>query len=73
MNIYAVAAVWMGMALAASLISIRIGVSVALIEIVVAAVLGNVLHVGQGIQQTEFTTFLASLGSVLLTFLAGTP
>lgn len=71
MNIYAVAAVWMGMALAASLISIRVGVSVALVEIVVAAVLGNLPHVGQGIQQTEFTTFLASLGSVLLTFLAG--
>lgn len=71
MNIYAVAAVWMGMALAASLISIRIGVSVALVEIVVAAILGNVPHIGQGIQQTEFTTFLASLGSVLLTFLAG--
>jgi Kef-type K+ transport system membrane component KefB len=71
MNIYAVAAVWMGMALAASLISIRIGVSVALVEIVVAAVLGNLPRVGQGIQQTEFTTFLASLGSVLLTFLAG--
>jgi Kef-type K+ transport system membrane component KefB len=70
-NVYAVAAVWMGMALAASLISIRVGVSVALIEIVVAAVLGNLPHVAQGIQQTEFTTFLASLGSVLLTFLAG--
>jgi Kef-type K+ transport system membrane component KefB len=71
MNVYAVAAVWAGMALAASLISIRVGVSVALVEIVVAAVLGNLPHLGQGIQQTEFTTFLASLGSVLLTFLAG--
>ena len=71
MNLYAVAAVWIGMALAASLISIRIGVSVALVEIVVAAVLGNLPHVSQGIQQTDFTTFLASLGSVLLTFLAG--
>jgi Kef-type K+ transport system membrane component KefB len=71
LNIYAVAAVWTGMALAASLISVRIGVSVALVEILVAAVLGNLPHIGQGIQQTEFTTFLASLGSVLLTFLAG--
>jgi len=70
-NICAVAAVWVGMALLASLISIRIGVSVALIEIVVAAVLGNVPHVSQGIQQTDYTTFLASLGSVVLTFLAG--
>jgi Kef-type K+ transport system membrane component KefB len=71
MNIYAVAAVWVGMALAASLISIRVGLSVALVEIVVGAVLGNVPRVSQGIQQTEFTSFLASLGSVLLTFLAG--
>jgi Kef-type K+ transport system membrane component KefB len=70
-NVYAVAAVWIGMALAASLISIRIGVSVALIEIVVAALLGNLPHVGQGITQTDSTTFLASLGSVVLTFLAG--
>jgi hypothetical protein len=31
-NVYAVAAVWIGMALAASLISIRIGVSVALVD-----------------------------------------
>ncbi len=71
MNLYAVAAVWIGMALAASLISIRIGVSVALIEIVVAALLGNLPHISQGITQTDFTTFLASLGSVVLTFLAG--
>ena len=53
MNIYAVAAVWMGMALVASLISIRIGISVALVEIVVAAVLGNLPHVGQGVQGSE--------------------
>lgn len=36
MNGYWVAAVWMAMALLASLISIRVGVSVALVEIVVA-------------------------------------
>jgi Kef-type K+ transport system membrane component KefB len=70
-NIYAVAAVWVAMALAASLISVRIGVSVALVEIVVAALLGNLPHVSQGIQQTDYTTFLAGLGSVVLTFLAG--
>jgi Kef-type K+ transport system membrane component KefB len=59
------------MALVASLISIRAGISVALIEIVVAAVLGNLPGLRDHIQQTEFTTFLATLGSVLLTFLAG--
>ena len=71
MNAYAIAAVWMGMAFAASLISIRIGVSVALVEIVVGALMGNLPGVQGYIQQTQFTAFLATLGSVLLTFLAG--
>src|SRR5207249_1312374 len=62
---------WMGMALAASLISIRVGVSVALVEILVGAVLGNLPGIQHQIQQTDFTAFLATLGSVLLTFLAG--
>jgi Kef-type K+ transport system membrane component KefB len=61
----------MGMAFAASLISIRIGVSVALVEIVVGALMGNLPGVQGYIQQTQFTAFLATLGSVLLTFLAG--
>jgi Kef-type K+ transport system membrane component KefB len=71
MNVYAVAAVWMALALAASVISIRVGISVALIEILVGAVAGNMPLVGEQVQQTAFTTFLATLGSVLLTFLAG--
>lgn len=71
MNVYWVAAVWMGLALAASLISIRIGVSVALVEIVVGALLANVPGHPGLVQQTEFTNFLATLGSVVLTFLAG--
>ena len=37
-NIYYIASVWLGMALLASFISIRIGVSVALVEILVGAV-----------------------------------
>ena len=71
MNDYFVAAIWIAMALAASLVSIRIGVSVALVEIVVGAGLGNIPGVREHIQQTSFTAFLATLGSVLLTFLAG--
>ncbi|HEY8954131.1 MAG TPA: cation:proton antiporter [Candidatus Dormibacteraeota bacterium] len=71
MNIYTVAAVWMALALAASLISIRAGIAVALAEILVGAVTGNVPGVSSLVQQTAFTTFLASLGSVALTFLAG--
>jgi Kef-type K+ transport system membrane component KefB len=71
LNIYFVAFVWVSMALAASVVSIRLGISVALVEILVGAILGNLPHSSHYVQQTEFTTFLASLGSVMLTFLAG--
>ena len=71
MNIYWVAFVWIAMALVASLISVRLGISVALIEILVGAVVGNLPHAGEFVHQTEFTTFLASIGSLMLTFLAG--
>lgn len=71
MNTYWVAAAWMGMALFASLVSIRVGISVALIEIVVGAVVGNIPGHAHVVQQTEFTTFLATVGSAVLTFLAG--
>src|SRR5208282_4115130 len=72
-NIWYVAAIWMGLAFAASLISIRTGVSVALIEIVVGVIAGNI-HFGSGqqiLKATEWTNFLAMLGSGVLTFLAG--
>lgn len=71
MNVYWVAAVWIGMALLASLISIRLGISVALIELVVGAVVGNIPGSDALVQQTDFTSFLATLGSGVLTFLAG--
>jgi Kef-type K+ transport system membrane component KefB len=71
MNIYWVAFVWVAMALAASLISIRLGISVALVEILVGAIVGNLPDASHYVQQTEFTTFLASIGSVMLIFLAG--
>lgn len=71
MNVYYIAAVWVGMAFVASLISIRTGISVALVEIVVGAVVGNLPHSSHYVQQAPFVVFLAALGSVLLTFLAG--
>src|ERR1035437_10517024 len=61
----------MALALAASVISIRLGIAVALAEILVGAVAGNIPGVSGLVQQTAFTTFLASLGSVTVTFLAG--
>ena len=71
MDQYTIAAVWFGLALLASIISIRAGIAVALAEILVGALAGNVPHVSTFVQQTPFTAFLASVGSVTLTFLAG--
>jgi Kef-type K+ transport system membrane component KefB len=66
-NIYLIAALWIGLALLASMISIRLGISVALLEIFMGVLAGNFL----GVQTTPWIDFLASFGSVLLTFLAG--
>jgi Kef-type K+ transport system membrane component KefB len=57
----------MALALIASIVSIRVGVSVALIEILVGVIGGNFL----GLHTTPWIDFLATFGSGLLTFLAG--
>src|SRR5437868_6986247 len=67
-NIWFVAAIWMGLALVASLISIWAGISVALIEIFVGLLAGNLFHLQAN---NEWIGFLAMLGSGVLTFLAG--
>jgi Kef-type K+ transport system membrane component KefB len=61
-------ALWLGLALIASLVSIRVAISVALIEIVVGAFAGNLI----GLELTPWVDFLAGFGAILLTFLAGT-
>jgi len=66
-NVWLVAASWIGLAMVASMVSIRIGLSVALVEIAVGVVGGNFL----GLQTAPWIDFLASFGSILLTFLAG--
>lgn len=67
-NVWLASAVWIGLALLASIISIRVAISVALVEIVVGAVAGNMV----GLQITEWVNFLSGFGAILLTFLAGT-
>ena len=67
-NVWYVAAIWMGLAFLASLVSIKIGISVALIEILIGILAGNYLGIHQ---TTEWINFLAMLGSGVLTFLAG--
>jgi len=61
-------ALWIGLALIASIVSIRVAVSVALVEIMVGALAGNTI----GLPLTEWVNFLAGFGAILLTFLAGT-
>jgi Kef-type K+ transport system membrane component KefB len=61
------AALWMGLALIATLLSVRIAISIALLEIIVGVIGGNFLP----LQRTEWVNFLAGFGSILLTFLAG--
>jgi Kef-type K+ transport system membrane component KefB len=67
MHDWLVSALWIGMALLASLISIRVAISVALIEIVVGAFAGNIV----GMTLTPWVNYLAGVGAILLTFLAG--
>ena len=71
MSVYATAAVWMALALVASIVSIRAGIAVALVEIGVGIAAGNIPLVSHYVVQAPFTTFLATVGSVMLTFLAG--
>jgi Kef-type K+ transport system membrane component KefB len=51
----------------ASLISLKLGLSVAIIEIVLGAIAGNL-----GLQPESWMVYVASLGGIVLTFLAGT-
>ncbi len=67
-NVWLASALWIGLALLASVISIRVAMSVALIEIMVGAIAGNVI----GLEITQWVNFLAGFGAIMLTFLAGT-
>jgi len=60
-NAYLIAAEWTALALVASLVSIRLGISVALIEIVMGVIGGNVLS----IHTTPWIDFLAAFGAGL--------
>jgi Kef-type K+ transport system membrane component KefB len=66
-NVWLASALWVGLALAASVLSIWVAVSVALTEIIVGAVAGNII----GLPLAPWVNFLAGFGAILLTFLAG--
>lgn len=67
MDLYLQVTTWIGLAFLASLISIRLGISVAMVEIFAGALGGNFL----GLETTPWINFLAGTGSIVLTFLAG--
>ncbi len=67
MELWANVCIWFGLAFLASLISLKIGLSVALVELVVGIAAGNWFHP----VVTDWVSFLASVGAVVLTFLAG--
>ena len=74
-NVWTLAALWVGLALVATPLAIWFKISTALTEIVVGTVaqLGIgavVVHAGLG-AKTEWITFLAGSGAIVLTFLAG--
>ncbi len=56
-----------GLVFIASLISLKLGLSVAIIEIILGSVAGNA-----GLKPEEWMLYIASFGGIILTFLAGT-
>ena len=67
MDAIELAAVLVTVALVASMISVEVGVTVALIELTLGVAAGNVLH----LQSQDWLTFVAAFASIVDTFLAG--
>jgi len=67
MGSLALATILVAAALAASMLSVELGISVALIELSLGVVIGNALDV----TTPEWLVFLAGFAGILLTFLAG--
>jgi Kef-type K+ transport system membrane component KefB len=67
-NVWLQSALWMVLALVAAMGSLYITISAALFEIVVGALAGNTI----GLTLTPWISYIAGVGAVVLTFLAGT-
>jgi Kef-type K+ transport system membrane component KefB len=66
-NVWLASALWIGLALIASAMQAWVAVSVALLEIIIGAVAGNLVD----LELTPWVNYLAGFGAILLTFLAG--
>lgn len=67
MDAFQLAAVLAAVALIASVFSVELGVTVALVELTLGVVAGNLFH----LTSHEWLDFVASFASIVLTFLAG--
>jgi len=74
-GVWALAALWLGLALIASLLSIWLKISTALSEIVVGTIAQLIIGamIGQAVLGTDesWVKFLSGIGAIVLTFLAG--
>jgi Kef-type K+ transport system membrane component KefB len=74
-SVWALAALWLGLALVASLLSIWFRISTALSEIVVGTIAQLIIGavIGQAVLGTDesWVKFLSGIGAIVLTFLAG--
>ncbi|WGS02197.1 cation:proton antiporter [Bradyrhizobium sp. ISRA443] len=74
-GVWALAALWLGLALVASLLSIWLRISTALSEIVVGTIAQQIIGavVGSAVLGTDesWIKFLSGIGAIVLTFLAG--
>ena len=66
-NVWFASALWIGLALIAASLQAWVAVSVALLEIIIGAVAGNLVTM----PLTPWVNYLAGSGAILLTFLAG--
>ena len=74
-SVWALAALWLGLALIASLVSIWLRISTALSEIVVGTIAQLIIGaaIGSAVLGTDesWIKFLSGIGAIVLTFLAG--
>src|SRR5438067_11860528 len=66
-NVWFASALWIGLALIAASLQAWVAVSVALLEIIIGGIAGNLVDM----PLTPWVNYLAGFGAILLTFLAG--
>jgi Kef-type K+ transport system membrane component KefB len=66
-NTWLIAAIWMGVAFIAALVSIRLRIAAALVEIGLGMIAGNLI----ALATNTWIDFIAGFGAIMLTYLAG--